>query len=361
MLLNNSTIHIFDGWSELWSNLQAAHHKYQTEVNSIHAIPLRVITNSDILALTVVPKKIPVMLVPNSEEAKSVEEWYRLQSNLLEQHFPRRGRLIALGGGVIGDITGFVAATYRRGIEFIQVPTTLLSMIDASVGGKTGINHPLGKNMIGAFHLPVSVNICLEALDTLPEDVYLSGLAEMLKHALISSQSDVDDLLLMRTMILERDKSARYRRDMRRLILRSIQIKSKHVKADPEDTKGIRAFLNLGHTFAHAIERLQKYAGLMHGQAVAIGICMAVKLSHRLGYLSNERLFEILNLFDIFDLIFKMPEEIIFEDFYETMLGDKKNEADRPVFVLMKDIGILFLTDNVDQSDVEIIFQSAFL
>jgi 3-dehydroquinate synthase len=205
------------------------------------------------------------LALPDGEEYKSLETLEKIYDALLEHRFDRQGTLIALGGGVIGDITGFAAATYQRGVDFIQIPTTLLAQVDSSVGGKTAVNHRLGKNMIGAFHQPRSVIADLDTLNTLPERELSAGLAEVIKYGLINDPPFFDWLESNMPALLERDPAA-----LEHAVARSCQNKARIV-ADDERERGQRALLNLGHTFGHAIETFVEYRGWLHGEAVGAG------------------------------------------------------------------------------------------
>src|SRR5690554_3741326 len=218
------------------------------------------------------------VILPDGEQYKTMQSLEKIFDQALAARLNRNSVMIALGGGVVGDMTGFAAACYQRGIDFVQIPTTLLSQVDSSVGGKTGINHPLGKNMIGAFHQPISVIIDTNTLSTLAERKLAAGLAEVIKYGLIA---DADFFVWLENNIEQlnqRDNAA-----LSYAIQRSCEIKA-DVVAQDEKEGGIRAILNLGHTFGHAIEAVQGYGKWLHGEAVAVGMLMAVELSCRLGW-----------------------------------------------------------------------------
>ena len=217
------------------------------------------------------------VILPDGEQYKTLDTLNTIFTALLEQRFNRGCTLVALGGGVVGDITGFAAASYQRGVAFLQVPTTLLAQVDSSVGGKTGVNHPLGKNMIGAFHQPGCVVIDTDTLDTLDDRQLAAGLAEVIKYGLIYDADFFAWLEENVSAIMARNKMA-----LARAIERSCTIKAEIVAADERES-GMRALLNLGHTFGHAIETGTGYGNWLHGEAVATGMLMAVDLSARHG------------------------------------------------------------------------------
>src|SRR5690606_15921976 len=225
--------------------------------------------------------KLDTLVLPDGETYKNLDTLRQIYDKLLTRRHSRGTTLIALGGGVSGDITGFAAATYQRGVNFIQVPTTLLSQVDSSVGGKTGVNHPLGKNMIGAFHQPVAVVADIDTLATLSDREYRAGLAEVVKYGLIA---DRDFYQWLKGHIAE--INARDRQTLIAIVERSCRNKAEVVARDEREAD-IRAILNLGHTFGHAIETVEQYKGLNHGEAVAVGMVMAADLSARLGWLAK--------------------------------------------------------------------------
>ncbi len=278
-------------------------------------------------------RRLVEVVLPDGEAYKTAESLDRIYSALLTARCDRKTTLIALGGGVIGDLAGYAAATYQRGIAFIQVPTTLLAQVDSSVGGKTAINHPLGKNMIGAFHQPVAVLSDTAALATLPPREYACGLAEIVKHALIFDAGHLAEL--------ERDADALMAREpavLARVIRRSCELKAAVVAQDERETLGLRALLNLGHTFGHAIETEMGYGVWLHGEAVAAGCALAARLSAEQGTLSEADVLRIERLFQRFDLPVR-PPEVPAERLVEHMTRDKKNEGGRVTLVLLEAIG----------------------
>lgn len=257
---------------------------------------------------------------------------------LVDDGFSRDATVIALGGGVVGDIAGFAAATYQRGIRFIQIPTTLLAQVDSSVGGKTGVNHPGGKNMIGAFHQPSAVLADTNVLRTLPERELSAGLAEVIKYGLIR---DPDFFVW-----LEHNIDALRHRDADTLteaIARSCGNKAAVVAAD-EREGGVRALLNLGHTFGHAIEAGLGYGDWLHGEAVGAGMCMAADLSARMGWLSKEQHKRTVDLIAAAGLPTCLPPDLGRQDMLELMGRDKKVLADKLRLVLLQGIGKSIVT-----------------
>ena len=281
----------------------------------------------------------PVIL-PDGEEFKTWETLNRIFDALLENRAERKTTLIALGGGVIGDLTGFAAACYQRGVPFIQVPTTLLSQVDSSVGGKTGINHPLGKNMIGAFYQPKVVLADTATLNTLPDRELSAGLAEVIKYGLIGDLPFFEWLEAHMDRLLAREPDA-----LAYAIRRSCENKAAVVAAD-EKEGGIRAHLNLGHTFGHAIEAGMGYGVWLHGEAVAGGTVLAADLSRRLGHLSDADVARIRDLLHRAGLPDSAPDLGV-EAYLKAMEIDKKVEDGKIRFVLLRRIGEAFISGDV--------------
>jgi len=270
--------------------------------------------------------------LPDGEAYKNWESLDRVFERLLRERFDRRCLLVALGGGVIGDLTGFAAAVYQRGVDFVQVPTTLLAQVDSSVGGKTAINHPLGKNMIGAFHQPKLVLADVDTLRTLPPRELSAGLAEMIKHGAIADPAYLERL--------ERDLAALRACDGAALadaILRSCEIKAAVVAADEREA-GLRATLNFGHTFGHAIEAGLGYGHWLHGEAVGAGMVMAADLSCRVGLLDAPSLERLRGTIAAAGLPVRGPAWP-FERYLELMSVDKKARQGTPEFVLLERFG----------------------
>lgn len=274
---------------------------------------------------------VPVIL-PDGESYKNAETMGQIYDALLKNRCERNTPLIALGGGVIGDMTGFAAATYLRGVPFIQIPTTLLAQVDSSVGGKTGINHPLGKNMIGAFYQPRLVLADISTLDTLPDNELSAGIAEVIKYGLIRDQAFFEWLEQNMEKILARDPDA-----LEYAIARSCRNKAEVVAAD-EHERGERALLNLGHTFGHAIEAGMGYGAWLHGEAVAAGTILAADLSQRMGWLGAEDVARIRKLHERAALPVVAPA-LGTEKYLHLMGLDKKVSGGKMRFVLLKAIG----------------------
>jgi len=292
-------------------------------------------------------RRLLSLILPDGEAYKSAETLGRIYDFLLEQSISRKAVLVALGGGVIGDLTGYAAATFQRGVDFIQVPTTLLSQVDSSVGGKTGINHPLGKNMIGAFKQPTAVVIDPDVLSTLPERELSAGLAEVIKYGLIHDADFFEWLESNIGALLSKDADV-----LAQAIARSCQLKADIVAAD-ETEQGIRAILNLGHTFGHAIEAEMGYGVWLHGEAVAAGMVMASDLSQRLGRIDAEVTERARNLLSTARLPVAPPPEMTPDRFMSHMGRDKKVEAGQLRLVLLEALGRATVTSEFDPTRLE--------
>jgi 3-dehydroquinate synthase len=277
-------------------------------------------------------KRVTTIVLPDGEEHKNWMSLMQVFDVLLAEKCDRKTTLVALGGGVIGDLTGFAAATYMRGIPFIQVPTTLLAQVDSSVGGKTGINHPLGKNMIGAFYQPQAVIADTATLTTLPSRELSAGLAEVIKHGAIIDPGFFDWIEANIGKLVARDGAA-----LAYAIQRSCEIKADVVRQD-EREGGLRAILNFGHTFGHAIEAGLGYGEWLHGEAVGCGMVMAADLSHRLGFIDAATNSRIRALVQAAGLPVVAPDLGI-ERWLELMEVDKKNEGGQIKFILLKPLG----------------------
>lgn len=280
------------------------------------------------------------VILPDGEQYKTLDVLDHIYTALLEQRFDRSCTLLALGGGVVGDMTGFAAASYQRGVNFIQVPTTLLSQVDSSVGGKTGVNHPLGKNMIGAFHQPQAVVVDTATLDTLPERELAAGLAEVIKYGLINDPEFFAWLEQHLPDLVERDKQL-----LAEAIERSCADKAAVVAADEREA-GQRALLNLGHTFGHAIETGMGYGNWLHGEAVGAGMAMAAGMSERLGWLSEQDRMRIDHALTAAGLPCVPPPEMHTDQFLQLMSVDKKVLDGRLRLVLMQGIGGAKISDD---------------
>jgi 3-dehydroquinate synthase len=277
-------------------------------------------------------QKVKLIVLSDGEAFKTWEVLQKIFDGLLENSADRKTTLVALGGGVIGDMTGFAAACYMRGIRFIQVPTTLLSQVDSSVGGKTGINHPLGKNMVGAFHQPQAVIADLDTLKTLPPEELAAGLAEVIKHGAIADYEFLSWIEKSQDALNNCDPVA-----MEFAVRRSCEIKSQVVAQD-EKEGGIRAILNFGHTFGHAIEAGMGYGAWLHGQAVGCGMVMAADLSVRVGLLSNADASRLKKIIQALHLP-TQPPKLGVDRFMELMSVDKKAEGGEVRYILLNGLG----------------------
>jgi 3-dehydroquinate synthase len=286
--------------------------------------------------------KVETLILPDGEQFKTLDYVTHIFDKLLSCKFSRNATLIALGGGVIGDMGGFSAACYQRGIPFLQIPTTLLAQVDSSVGGKTGVNHALGKNMIGAFYQPQCVIADADVLNTLNDRQLSAGLAEVIKYGLIRDIEFFEWLEQNIELLLARDKEA-----LAFAIERSCVNKAQIVAEDETET-GIRATLNLGHTFGHAIETGAGYGVYLHGEAVAIGTCQAADLSRRKGWLTDVDVERIIALFKKANLPVNPPEQLDSASFLDLMAVDKKNIDGKIRLILLTKIGVATLPIGID-------------
>ena len=287
--------------------------------------------------------KTTEIVVRDGEQAKGWQTLNQVFDALLEARCGRDTLVIALGGGVVGDLAGFAAAVYQRGVAFLQVPTTLLAQVDSSVGGKTAINHPLGKNMIGAFHQPSAVISDVSTLDTLPDRELRAGLAEVIKHGFALDASFVDWLESNIDLLLKRDASA-----LTQAVKRSCELKARIVAADEREA-GDRALLNFGHTFGHAIETGAGYGAWLHGEAVAAGMVMAAELSALIGDLKKTDVARVRTLLGRAGLPIQGPA-LAPERLLELMAVDKKAAKGKTRFVLLESIGRAALRGDVDEA-----------
>ncbi|WXU00674.1 MAG: 3-dehydroquinate synthase [Catillopecten margaritatus gill symbiont] len=287
------------------------------------------------------------VILPDGEEYKTLDTVNQIFTALLEARFDRSCTLIALGGGVVGDMTGYAAASYQRGVNFIQIPTTLLSQVDSSVGGKTGVNHPLGKNMIGAFYQPKCVVIDVDTLDTLDDQQYSAGMAEVIKYGLLGNadflaylQKNIDDLMA-------RDKA---------LITETVYqscVDKADIVAQDELESGKRALLNFGHTFGHAIENTLGYGVYLHGEAVAVGMLMAAQLSEAEGFINNDDTKQVKELLQKANLPTTINSKIDYQNFTDAMSVDKKAINGEVRLILMKKLGQAFISNNYQPRNLE--------
>lgn len=291
--------------------------------------------------------EVSVTVVPDGEGYKNLSSVEGIYSEMLAAKLDRKSAIIALGGGVIGDIAGFAASTYMRGIDFIQVPTTLLSQVDSSVGGKTGVNHPMGKNMIGTFWQPKLVWIDIDTLKSLPPREFLSGLAEVIKYGVIRDEG------FFRFLEENRDKVMGLDRDTLACIIRtSCEIKASVVSQDERES-GLRAILNYGHTMGHAIETATGYKRYLHGEAVAIGMYAEARLSRYLDLLDGGQLARIKALIEAYDLPASLPEEIDFRLLLSSMKLDKKTVSGDIAFILPEKIGKVRIQRGLSSHEME--------
>jgi 3-dehydroquinate synthase len=281
---------------------------------------------------------VSTVILPDGEQYKNLDTLNTIYTALLEKRLNRGCTLIALGGGVVGDITGFAAASYQRGVAFLQVPTTLLAQVDSSVGGKTGVNHALGKNMIGAFHQPGCVLIDTNTLDTLDDRQLAAGLAEVIKYGLIHDAEFFRWLEQNMAALMARDKAA-----LAYAIERSCSIKAEIVAADERES-GVRALLNLGHTFGHAIETGTGYGNWLHGEAIGAGMVMAADLSARHGWINRADVERATALIRSAGLPVAPPPEMSKQQFLDLMAVDKKAVDGGLRLVLLKAIGAAIVT-----------------
>ncbi|MEY2908792.1 MAG: 3-dehydroquinate synthase [Pseudomonadota bacterium] len=291
-------------------------------------------------------RKVTEVILPDGEAQKTLETLNRILTRALEDRHERRSVFVALGGGVVGDMTGFAAACFQRGVDFIQLPTTLLAQVDSSVGGKTGVNHAFGKNMIGAFHQPIAVLIDLTTLHTLPPREFAAGIAEVVKYGLIYDPSFFEWLLNNADRLLTRDESV-----LAEAIERSCAIKAEVVAAD-EREGGLRAILNFGHTFGHAIEKEQGYGAWLHGEAVASGMIIAARISAARGDLDWGCVAQLEQFLRRFDLPIEPPKEMTATRFLEAMAGDKKVDRGRIRYVLLAALGQAVLRDDITYPEI---------
>lgn len=287
------------------------------------------------------------VVLPDGESFKNLDELNRIFTALLSENFDRDCTLIALGGGVIGDMTGYAAASYQRGVDFIQVPTTLLAQVDSSVGGKTGVNHALGKNMIGAFHQPVAVIADMDTLATLEERELRAGLAEVIKYGFIIDADFFTWLENNLEALLARDPEA-----TGTAVRRSCQIKARVVEAD-EREQGMRALLNLGHTFGHAIEAAMGYGHWLHGEAVSAGMAMALDTSTRLKLIDETTRQRGLKLLERAGLPVAPPSDMTPQTFLQYMARDKKVTSGSIRLILLDDIGRSHVSQNFDHGALQ--------
>jgi len=290
-------------------------------------------------------------IIPDGERFKTVETWSAMMDELMDSRLSRSEPIVALGGGVVGDMTGFAASCYRRGIPFVQVPTTLLAQVDSSVGGKTAVSHPHGKNMIGAFYQPRLVWIDSDVLKTLEPKQLHAGLAEVIKYGAIWDRNFFNDVEVQAKALLSLDKQA-----IQQVIVASCRYKAEIVMQD-ETEQGSRALLNLGHTFGHAIESMTHYTEYLHGEAVAIGMCMAARLSELRGDAPEGTERAMVQALRSLKLPVDPPRFTSIE-WLDAMGHDKKNVGSRIRYILLKRIGQAFIAEDVSNDEIDKLIES---
>ncbi len=295
-------------------------------------------------SLNAIAKTVVVYEIPAGEENKNLDEIRKIYGFLMERHFDRHDLLVALGGGVVGDMCGFCAATYLRGVAFVQIPTTLLSQTDSSVGGKTGVDLDGVKNMVGAFYMPRLVYMNISTLKTLDGEQYASGFAEVMKHGLIKDQNFYTFLIENMYEINDREPEV-----VMEMVKKSCDIKRAVVEKDPTE-KGERALLNFGHTLGHAIEKYKNFT-MTHGECVALGCIAAAFISWKRELISMEEYYEIRDMFVPFGLPISV-EDIDKDAVIEITRSDKKSDSDKVKFILLKKIGKAFIDDSVTRQEM---------
>lgn len=319
----------------------------------IHGKQVMIVTNTTVAPLYLQSVcelldeyQVEITILPDGEQYKTLETVNTIFDALLSAKFERSATLIALGGGVVGDMTGFAAASYQRGVNFIQIPTTLLSQVDSSVGGKTGVNHELGKNMIGAFHQPKAVVIDVNTLDTLDQREFSAGMAEVIKYGLIGNADFLHDLETNMDGLMQRDVSL-----VIDAVYRSCEDKARIV-AEDEFEAGKRALLNLGHTFGHGIENTLGYGTYLHGEAVAVGMLMAAKLSELEGDLTAYCVDRVVRLLGQANLPCDINKEITEAELLEAMSLDKKTIDGNIRLVLLHKLGDAYLSQDYSHDNL---------
>ncbi len=337
-------IHIerdFGHLAEYVAELDTAEHRICIVTDStVEKIYLEEVKN----LLAPVCKQVTTYTFPAGEEHKTLDEIRKMYEHFIVNGLDRKDMLVALGGGVTGDMTGFAAATYLRGIRFVQVPTTLLSQVDSSIGGKTGVDFDSYKNMVGAFHQPSLVYINTAVLQTLTDEQFACGMGEILKHGLIRDAAYYEWTIEQMSEIMERDPQV-----MEKLIEGSCKIKREVVEKDPTE-KRERALLNFGHTIGHAIEKMKNFE-LLHGQCVALGSVAAAHISWKRGYLTDEEFYEIRDMNVGFDLPISF-DGLSSADILEATRKDKKMSAGKIRFILLRHIGEAFIADDVTDEEM---------
>ncbi|KAA1189796.1 3-dehydroquinate synthase [Pseudohalioglobus sediminis] len=293
------------------------------------------------------------VILADGEQYKTMATLNEILDRVMSDRHNRSTTLLALGGGVVGDITGFAAACYQRGVNYVQVPTTLLSQVDSSVGGKTAVNHPQGKNMIGAFHQPRAVFIDINTLQSLPAREFAAGLAEVIKYGLICDAPFYRWLQAHMPKLLAREEAA-----LAEAIERSCACKAEVVAAD-EREGGLRAILNLGHTFGHAIETAQGYGSWLHGEAVATGMLLAMEMSARRGWIAREEVADFRQLLQTVQLPVAPPADMTADQFLDLMGRDKKVLDGTLRLILLRDIGEAAIVADASEAELTTLLEDA--
>jgi 3-dehydroquinate synthase len=296
--------------------------------------------------------EVKLITVPAGEESKNLERAGVICEQMLSAGLDRESFVIGLGGGMIGDLSGFVAAIFERGIPHVQVPTTLLAMVDSSIGGKTGVNARTGKNLIGAFHPPVLVLDDVDVLKTLPRRELNQGFAEIIKHAIIADADMFEELMQFDVSKLECLEHSSYQEQFVSVIRRNVEIKSRIVEKDEHERKGERAVLNFGHTVGHAIERATDYHGMVHGEAVSLGIVAACEISMKKASLPEEERDRIVDLLSKFGLPTKLAKDFPREKILDAIRFDKKFVRGQIRFVVTPKVGSAKLASDVTMDDI---------
>ena len=319
----------------------------------IHGKQVMIVTNTTVAPLYLQSVcellddyQVEITILADGEQYKTLDTVNTIFDALLCAKFDRSATLIALGGGVVGDMTGFAAASYQRGVNFIQIPTTLLSQVDSSVGGKTGVNHDLGKNMIGAFHQPKAVVIDIDTLDTLEQREFSAGMAEVIKYGLLGNADFLQDLEANMGGLMNRDVPL-----VIDAVYRSCEDKA-IIVAEDEFEAGKRALLNLGHTFGHGIENTLGYGVYLHGEAVAVGMLMAAKLSQLEGHLTSDCVARVQDLLDQANLPCSISKEITESQLLEAMILDKKAIDGNIRLVLLRRLGDAYLSQDYSANNL---------
>ena len=316
----------------------------KTLIISDDGVPIKIIKK--VTAVCKPSTKVFKIILKQGEKAKSVQNFQKILNFLADNNFDRTDLILAVGGGVVGDISGYVASSYLRGIQFIQIPTTLLAQVDSSVGGKTAINISAGKNLVGAFYNPKGVIIDTAVLNTLPKREFKAGLAEVIKYALIQNKSLFSLLETYSQKILTMDHQI-----IEEIIFASIQTKAKIVTKD-EKENGIRAILNFGHTFGHAIEAHSKYKKILHGEAVAKGMKVASRISYLENLISEKEYKEVITLLQMFEFDLSI-NQYKYEELKPYIYRDKKIKADKLNLVLLNKVSNAIVTNSFNLKNLQ--------